>query len=147
MLAGYGSFLGDFLLQGGFLLFHPFENACFCRHLLSYRANLSWIQFGLVFSVYFFKCYPSPSSSSCNILYVIYPFCISVMFFLFLYLTPNRIILLICSCLFSTDMLVEFSFVILEGPILFVLFDPFSGSFEHSFFHQYLLIYFFLLCC
>ena len=39
--------------------------------------------------------------------------------------------------------MVEFSFVILLGPILFVLFDPVPVSFESPFFHQYILMYLF----
>ena len=49
------------------------------------------------------------------------------------------------SLCFFIDVLLEFSFVILEYPILFELIDPVPVSFEFSFFYQYLLIYFFQL--
>ena len=56
--------------------------------------------------------------------HVIYPFGLSVMFFLSSYRSVEVfcflcIRLFIGLCAFSNDLLVEFSFVILEGPILF----------------------------
>ena len=73
--------------------------------------------------------------------YFIYPFSLSVMFPLFLYFTPklfcffcNR--LLVCLRAFSSELLIKFSFIYLECPILIV---------KSRFFHQYLLIYFFKL--
>ena len=52
-----------------------------------------------------------------------------------------------CTRAISTYFLIEFSFVILECPVLFVLFNPFSLSFNSSSFRQYLLIYPFKLHC
>ena len=54
---------------------------------------------------------------------------IVLFFFSFLYSTPKlfcifRIQLLICSCVFQTDLSVGFSFLILVGPVLFVLLYP-----------------------
>ena len=80
--------------------------------------------------------------------HVIHPFSLSVIFFLFLYFTPIlfcfiRIRLLVCLCAFSTHFFLEFSFVILEVPVLSLLLDPVPVSFESSFIRQYLLIYLF----
>ena len=61
------------------------------------------------------------------------------MFFLFLYF-PQKLFcffciwLLICLSVRSVNRLVEFSFVIFEYPVLFVLFNPVQVS---PFFHQY----------
>ena len=52
-------------------------------------------------------------------------------------------LLLIYPSDFSTDLLVEFHFVILEGPVLFMLLDPVPISFESPFFANCFLIYFF----
>ena len=70
-----------------------------------------------------------------------------VMFFPSPYFTPKLLrffypCLLICFGIFSTNLLVEFSFVILEFSVLFILFDPVQIPLESSFFRQYLLIYF-----
>ena len=48
----------------------------------------------------------------------------------------------ICFCALSTNQSVEFSFLILECPVLFVLFDSVRVPFVFSFFCQYLLIHF-----
>ena len=51
------------------------------------------------------------------------------------------------------QLLIEFSFIVLECPILSVLFYPLSISLQSSFFCQYFLVYFlklnckFFLCC
>ena len=86
------------------------------------------------------------------VLYVIHPFGISVMFFLFSYFTQKLfcflyIQLLVFTRSFSTDLLVEFSFVISECPILLVLHDNVEISFESPFFCLYLYIYLFMLHC
>ena len=49
--------------------------------------------------------------------------------------------LLICLCTFYTNLLVEFSFIILECSVLLGLFDPTPVLYESSFFRQYLLLY------
>ena len=55
--------------------------------------------------------------------HVIYPFSLSVIFFLFPYFIPKLFCfkLLVGPYTFSTYLLVEFSFVILECPVLFIL--------------------------
>ena len=68
---------------------------------------------------------------------IIHPFDLSVKVFLFPYLAPELfyflcIRLLIYPCVFSPDLLAEFSFIILEGPILFVLLEPASVFFNPS---------------
>ena len=66
--------------------------------------------------------------------------------FLFPYLTPFFCIWLgVCLCAFSTDLLEEFNFLILECPILLVLLDSIQLSFESPLFRQYLLIFLFKL--
>ena len=80
--------------------------------------------------------------TSCNFFHVFYPFDFSIIFFLFPYFTLELFYflclwLLVCPCTFFTNLLVEFSFIILEGSILFVLFEPVPVSFESPFFHQY----------
>ena len=52
---------------------------------------------------------------------------------------------LVCPRAFSSYLLVTFSFVILECPVLFLWLDPVSISFKSLFFHQYPLIYLFKL--
>ena len=69
------------------------------------------------------------SSSTCNFFHVIHPFGLSIMFSLFPYFTPKLfcflcIQLLVCFRAFSIYLMVEFSFVILEYPVLFVLLEP-----------------------
>ena len=46
-----------------------------------------------------------------------------------------------------SQLLIEFSFVVSECPVLSVLFYPLSISLYSSFFGQYFLVYFLLLCC
>ena len=53
--------------------------------------------------------------------------------------------LLMCPCEFSTNWFVQFSLVILESPVLLVLLDQVSISFESLFHCKYRLIYFFQL--
>ena len=45
----------------------------------------------------------------------------------------------------SSQSLIEFSFVVLEYPVLSILFYPLSISLKYSFFCQYFLVYFFKL--
>ncbi len=76
------------------------------------------------------------------------PFCYVLS--LFPHFTPKLfcflcIRLLVCTRSFPTNLLVEFSFVILECPDLFLLLDLVSVSFKSLFFRQYLLIYSFKL--
>ena len=81
--------------------------------------------------------------------YVIYPFGHFDKFFLFPYFTPKlfcflSIYLLISPCASSTCLSVEFSLVLLECSVFFVLFDPVSVYFKSSFFcHYFFFIYFF----
>ena len=84
---------------------------------------------------------------------VICLFGLSVMLFLFSYFTPTFIFCFLCNgcllCLraFSIYFLVQFSFVLLECPILFAVLNSISLSFKSPFFRQYLLIYLFKLHC
>ena len=55
--------------------------------------------------------------------------------------------LLVCFPVISLHLLVEFLFVVLELPLLSVFFYPLSISFKYSYFHQYILVYFFILYC
>ena len=61
--------------------------------------------------------------------------------------------LLIFFSVISSHLLVEFSFVVLECPVLFVLSYPLSISLKSSFFRHYFHVYFlklycyFFLCC
>ena len=50
--------------------------------------------------------------------------------------------LLVCFRVTLSQLLIEFSFVDLEGSILSLLFNPFSISLQPSFFHQHFLVYF-----
>ena len=84
--------------------------------------------------------------------HAIYLFSISVMFFPFPYLTPKLfcffcVQLLISPCALSINLYAEFSLVILEGPVWFVWLDSVLVTFESPLFCQYILIYFFHLCC
>ena len=54
--------------------------------------------------------------------------------------------LLVCPCAIFTNLLVAFSFVILESPVLSTLLEPVSVSFKSPFF-RHLLIHFFKLNC
>ena len=70
--------------------------------------------------------------------HLIYPFGLPFVFFLFSYFTPKLfcflcIWFLVCSRAF---LLVVFSFVILECPVLFELLDPVSVFFKSPFFLQ-----------
>ena len=114
----------------------------------------SVFQFGTFLSAALSECrYISTSGLSlgpCNsfffffffFFHISHPFSLSVLFFLFPYFIPKYlsflcIWLLICPRAFPIDLLVEFSFVIFERPLLFVLLDPVPVFFEFSFFHQY----------
>ena len=78
--------------------------------------------------------------------HVIYPFGLSIMFYLFPCFTLE-VFCFVCVCLlvyllaFSTNLLAEFSLVTSECPVVFLLLDPVSVSFESPFFRQYLMIY------
>ena len=68
-----------------------------------------------------------------------------VMIFPIPYFVPKsfclvRIRLLVCLRLYTLNMLVEFSFVVLESLVMSVLFGPVFVSFWSSFFRQYFLI-------
>ena len=68
------------------------------------------------------------------------------------YFTPKLFCffcLRLLNCLFavSINLLVEFSFIILECPVLLVLFDPVPVPFECSLIHQYILNNFFQSHC
>ena len=78
--------------------------------------------------------------------HIIHSIGLFVMFFLFPYFNPKLfcfIYVLVYLHEFSTYLVVEFSFVILEFPVLFVLLDSVLVSFKSSFYHEYLLIYLF----
>ena len=84
--------------------------------------------------------------------HVINPFTISVMLFRFHNLIQNCFVsfasdfFFIYPCALSTNLLVEFSFVVLECPFLYCL-TLSRYLLESPFFCQYHLDYFFLLCC
>ena len=82
-----------------------------------------------------FSCYLS-IRSSCYVLSVPIPCFCFLCFQLF-----------ICLWAFSIDLLVNFSFAILEDPVLLALFDSIPVSFEYPFFRQYILLYLFQLYC
>ena len=91
-------------------------------------------------------------SSLCKSFKVIHLLSLSVEFFLFPYFTPKLFCflcfwLLVYPRAFSTYLLVEFSFVILKCPVLFVLFGPVSLTFVSPFCRQYFFIYLFKLYC
>ena len=72
----------------------------------------------------------SPSSKK-----IVYPFCLFVMFFSLPYFSPKPfgffgIRLLVCFRVTPTQLLIEFSFVVLESPVLSVLFYPFRHLFN-----------------
>ena len=76
------------------------------------------------------------------IFHVNYTFGLFVMFVLFPYFTPKLfcflcIYLLFFLCAFSVKSLVEFSFIILECSVLFVLLNSVTVSFKFSFFGQH----------
>ena len=78
--------------------------------------------------------------------HVIHLFGLSVMFFLFPNFTPELfcflwIWFLVCPLAFFTYLLIEFSFVIFEGPVLFILLDSVQVSFDSPIFCQGPLIY------
>ena len=89
-----------------------------------------------------------PSSILCNSFFM--PFNHSafiVLFFLLPLFTPEIfsfvcIRFLVFLYTFFTDFLIEFSFVILECLVLFVLLDPVPASFKFLFFHQYIFYLF-----
>ena len=84
---------------------------------------------------------PGPPCDS--FFYVIYPVVLSVMFFSFSYSTPKffYIWLFVCTCTFSSHLLVELSFIILEYSVLFALLESVSEFFVSPFFCQYHLSY------
>ena len=55
--------------------------------------------------------------------------------------------LLVCFCVLPSQLLIHFSFVVLECPVLSVLFYPLSVFLLSSFFRQKLLVYFHKLYC
>ena len=82
---------------------------------------------------------------------VIYPFRNSVILFPCTYFTPKCfrffcLWLLICLSVLSTNPLVDFSFVILQYPVLCVFFDTVQVPFKSFFFRQKLFTYSFQLC-
>ena len=85
------------------------------------------------FLQFFFSCYSS-----------IQPFCCVLSFFHILF---QNYLVLVCFCALSNNLLVEFSSVILESPVLLALFDPIPVLFESFFFRQYHFIYFFQRGC
>ena len=75
-----------------------------------------------------------------------------LMLFLFSYFTPKSfcficIRLLVCPRAFSTDLLVEFSFVIFECPVLIILLAAVLVSFKLPFFFQCMIINLFKSYC
>ena len=100
-----------------------------------------------------------PSSSPYNsFTYIAYLFGLFVMFswlsnFTLKLFSLICIRFLVCFYVISPYLLVEFPFVVLECPVLSVLFYPFSISFQSSLFRHFFLFYFlklycfFFLCC
>ena len=114
-----------------------------CHHGLAFSKSEIYL---VLFQVYirlmaFFE-------SSQFFFYTIYLFGISFMVFLLPYFTPKLscflcIRLLYYPCAFSTYLKVGSSFVILDGPVLFIFLHSVLVSFKSLFFRQYLLIYLF----
>ena len=104
-----------------------------CRFRLCYFLECCSLRISTLEYLAIFSCYLSIQ--------------LSFMFFLFPCFTPKLFCFrfLVCPRVFCTDLLVEFSFVILENLVLIVLLEPSAVSFESPFFHQYLFIYFFKL--
>ena len=79
--------------------------------------------------------------------YVIYPFSLSIIFFLFSYIVPELfcflfILMLICRYAFTASLLIKFSFVILEGPVLILLLNFVWASFKNLLFPIYFSLFF-----
>ena len=82
--------------------------------------------------------------------HMIYPFGFSVMFFPFHILLQNCLFPLhpvVCLSFCIFQLLCKFSFIILEGPILFVFLDPIPISFESPLFHLIFLFLFLFSSC
>ena len=90
------------------------------------------------------RCMPEPFKSFKIFFMTFIPSVVSFLFHYFtqiyLFLFPS-FKLLNCRRAFFTPLIVEFSFLIVEGFLLFVLFDPALVYFESPFFHHYLVIY------
>ena len=142
-------------------------------HLLSSRATFSWMELNFLTKIYvcnqslvfsnsqhflvFLKAIPDLclTQDFFRVLVILFSCYLSIrlslIFLLFPYFTKRLfcfffILLLVCSCAFLTYVQVEFSIVILEFRVLFVLLKSFSVSIDALFFRQYLLIYLFKLC-
>ena len=154
MIVGGGSILGIFFwIRVVFpLVIYP-GILVSLMHLYSLRASPPWIevkflnqnpyipswtsdfQFSTFFSVDLSDSRCIPAS---GFLWSLYNSAFSFMLFLFLYFTPKLF------CFLCIRLLVEFSFVILECPVLIISLDPVSVYFKSPF-CQYLLIYLFKL--
>ena len=89
----------------------------------------------------FYSSRNSPQANnflSCYLFIRSFNYVLSVPIFILKFFCFLSIWLLVCSGSFSTDMLVECFFVILNGPVLFGFI---SVSFKFSFIHLYLLIF------
>ena len=91
-------------------------------------------RFLLTFSILFFKLLLHSSFLLC---------CFFSHIFLPICFVSFLSVCLICPCILFIDLLLEFFFVILEGPSCFLLLDHVPISFESPFW-SYRLIYFFL---
>ena len=131
----------EFFLKSRITEFHhsiAFSNWVFFSVLL-------WASLGICPPQSFLSVFSLSPCNSFLILFIhlaflLYPFCFYILHqncFCFF-----CIHLLVYASAFSTDFLVEFSFVILEGPTLLVLLDPVPASFESPIFRKYFLIYF-----
>ena len=143
-----------------------------CKHLFISSASLPWMevnflnqkpcilswpgtfQFDILFSVFLstsmyifiLGLFSTPSSSL--VIFFIHSPC----FFGCHIFSPKSfglfyIRLLVCFGVTPSQILIEFSFVVLECPVLSVLFYPLSISFNHPFFGQYFPVYFLKLYC
>ena len=150
------------------------------RHLFIPNANLSWMevnflnqkpcipswpgifQFDIFFSVVLSKsvCISAfgPSLRPSSSLVISFIQSAFLLYFWLPYFCPKLlgfswIRLLVCFSVISSQLLIEFSFIVLECLVLSVLFYPLSISLSSSFFRQYFLVYFlklyckFFLCC
>ena len=165
--------LGSFWINVVFPLVIQSGTCACCRHLFISRASLSWteenflnqnpcipscpgvFQFDIFFSVclrnsiFISALEPSSSLSSSHI---INPFSLYVMLFRLPYFRPKSfgftgVWLLVWFCVMTSQLLIKFSFVVLECPVLFVLFYPLWISLQSSFFRKNLLVYLLKLYC
>ena len=119
-----------------------------CCHGLAFSNSVLFLNVALYDSKYIIASWPS--SSHCNsfsMLLINKTFLFRSFHCHILFKNNYLIRLLMCPSTYTSKLLEESSFVILENPFLILLLDPVSKSFKSSFFHQYLWIYLFKFYC